>query len=127
MSEAKRKPTFTLCVNDAPSGAAPRWRSIGAAWESARGNLFVKVDEGCRLEGTAMLFPYREKPSGGFTRRPDYRRPVMRPTPAPAAPPPEVDYMERQRAERKKRTQPPVPEGDTVDLNVEPPDDAPWL
>ena len=105
-----RKPNWTLCVKDSPDSP---WRNIGAAWETEKGNLFLKLDDGEALEGTAMLFPYREKPAGA-PRRP-YQQPYRRP-PAAKPPPPEpvADYMEQKRA----RQQPPEPEAP-----INPPED----
>ena len=103
MSTEKRKPNWTLSVNDAPADARPQWRSIGAAWETQTGNLFLKVDDGATLRGTAMLFPYRERPASAFRRGVPYRAP---------APPlaSQDDYMERQRLARASKAPSPPPD-----------------
>lgn len=103
-----RKPTFTLCVNDAPAGGKPHWRSIGAAWETQTGNLFLKVNEGETLRDTAMLFPYREKPPSAFHPSP----PVQSASP--------TDYMERQRVERARRAPPPPATPPPGDYDADP-------
>lgn len=129
MSTEKRKPTWTVCVNEnqnAPAGSKPKWRSIGAAWETSGGNLWLRLDEGERLSGVAMLFPYREKN--------ERSRGLPRHSPAMHAPaqPSEPDYMERQRQARAARpsvSAPPKPyvppsNADEPCPDPEPPD---WL
>jgi hypothetical protein len=125
MSNEKRKPNWTLCVKE-----GERWRSIGAAWETERGNLFVKLDEGMTLRGTAMFFPYREKPPRDYSA---YRQPAYgtSATKAPTKPLPPIqdaaamvsDYMERKRQERHVPSPtPPSPSDECPD-----PQEPDWL
>lgn len=93
MSKEKRKPNWTLCVKD-----GEKWRDIGVAWESERGNLFLKLNEGEQLEGTAMLFPYRERTDRSERRPPPVSKPIS-----------EGDYMERKRQERRQERPLPPP------------------
>lgn len=135
MSNEKRKPNWTLCVNDERNPTAkPRWRSIGAAWETQSGNWFVKVDEGQVLQGVAMLFPYREKQPSRYAVRTWKRespQPPAPPEPAPYAPPPpaasEPDYMDRKRAERSNPPQPPLAQPPSDDLPYDEGVEPPWL
>lgn len=103
-SSAKRKPDWTLCVKE-----GERWREVGAAWNTDRGNVFVVLKEAMR-PGTAMLFPFREKPAQPLP----YRRPTMRPAPTKRAydPASEPDYMDHQRQERRSPPPPPPPPSD---------------
>lgn len=132
-----RKPNWDLCIKTDPD--AP-WYKIGAAWETEKGNLFIKIDEGETLKGTAMMFPHRDKPPGGSGgyRRPYPRKPAIDmddPYRKPL-PPEELarirqeqakkqsDYMEQ----RRVRLQPPPEAAPTTPVH-ESDEDAPpsWM
>lgn len=98
----KRKPNWTLCVKD-----GEHWESIGAAWETEKGHLFLKLDEGETLQGTAMLFPYRERNKGGWLEPAPWKKKA--PAPAPPPPPATGDYMEQKRRERQTPAVPTTP------------------
>jgi len=133
---SKRLPNWTLCIKNGPDG---KWQSIGAAWETEKGNLFLKLDEGVEVvhhpDSTLMLFPYREKPknSGGWNKRPYRPEPPQRrepyvPPSKPEPPPPfEPDYMQRKREERRNPSQPPPPQPVDTDLPCEDPREPDWL
>lgn len=128
MNASKKLPTWSLCVKE-----GDRWRNIGAAWETDRGNLFVKLDEGVTLRGTAMFFPYREKPSGGGAyRKWEAKRPLP-PIGDAADMAKQGDYMDRKRRERSGKgglppSEPYYPPSPPSPQDMDPDPEAPdWL
>ncbi len=114
-----RKPDWSLCVKD-----GEKWQTIGVAWETEKGNFFIKLDEGETLEGTAMLFPFREKPPSGGGGGWNRKATPSTSKPAPPSPSTESDYMERKRRERQTPPMPTTPPNQDDCRDPEGPD---WL
>lgn len=113
-----RPPTWDLAIKP---GDSAKWVTVGAAWDTERGNISVRLSEKCapseflallgRAKGRFMLFPHRgddadDVPATRTTRRdPDATVDEnVEPPTTPSAPAPEPDYMER-----KRRAWPKVP------------------